>query len=53
MVKAIKRLLGIEDLETKVAELEKQCSSRTLGDKPPKLADNVLDEWVNGAEESK
>ena len=53
MVKFIKRLLGIEALEKRVEELEK---SQTFGGsvkERPKLSDNVLDEWINGAEENK
>lgn len=53
MVKLIKRLLGIDALEARIDELEK---SQTFGGsvkEGPKLSDNVLDEWINGAEENK
>ena len=52
MVKFIKRLLGIDSLEERIAELEKSQTSHNYGEKRASASDNVLDEWINGKEEN-
>lgn len=53
MVKFLRRLLGIEALEARIEELEKSQTYQNSGVDGVKHSDNVLDEWVNGAEDDK
>ena len=51
MVRILKKLLGIDSIEERLGKLE-NSQTPVISDKPLKLSDNVLDEWINGKEEN-
>lgn len=50
MVRFLKRLLGIEELEARVKVLEESQTTAKSGGSAS-MSNNVLNEWINGEED--